>query len=29
LSIKERDLFFVEKFAAALEPPMEPRHLWG
>jgi hypothetical protein len=28
LSIKERDLFFVEKFAAALEPPADPHHLW-
>ncbi len=28
LSVKERDLFFVEKFAAALEPPADPRHLW-
>lgn len=29
LSIKERDIFFVEKFSAALESPMEPRKLWG
>jgi hypothetical protein len=28
LSIKARDLFFVEKFAAALEPPADPHHLW-
>jgi len=28
LSVKERDLYFVEKFAAALEPPANPRQLW-
>ncbi|KAE9370187.1 hypothetical protein N431DRAFT_484473 [Stipitochalara longipes BDJ] len=28
LSVQERDLFFVEKFAAALEPPANPYHLW-
>jgi 8-oxo-dGTP diphosphatase len=26
--IKERDLYFGEKFAAALEPPADPHHLW-
>ena len=28
LSVNERDLFFVEKFGAALEPPMLARLLW-
>lgn len=28
MSVKERDLFFVEKFGAAIEPPANPRHLW-
>jgi 8-oxo-dGTP diphosphatase len=26
--IKERDLYFGEKFASALEPPADPHHLW-